>query len=149
MSSQSPIRVFVAHAFRKDPDYLRVFEYLESREHFLYLNTSNPDEPAAGREGQKEVLRNQIRAAEIMVLPVTIYEADRDLVTFQMDVAGAFDKPIIALKSFGDTVVLQKAVIERAADIVEWNERTLIDAVRRHARHEDTSRWDVVDFNLD
>ncbi len=150
MSDSSPIRVFVSHLFEKHPDYLRVFEYLESREKFLYLNVSDPDrKPQGDKEALKEELRSQIKASEVMVLPVTIFELNPDLVTFQMDCAGAFGKPIIGVKSFGETVVIQKAVLERVADVVEWDARTLVDALRQHARHEKTARWDVVDFKLD
>lgn len=150
MSDASPIRVFVSHLFEKHPDYLRVFEYLESRERFLYLNVSNPDHmPGGGKEGLKDELRNQIRTSEVMVLPVSIYELNRDLVTFQMDCAGAFNKPIIGVKSFGDTVVIQKIILERAADVVEWNARSLVDAIRHHGRHENTAHWDTVEFKLD
>jgi hypothetical protein len=150
MSDSSPIRVFVSHLFEKHPDYLRVFEYLESREKFRYLNVSDPDrKPEGGKEALKDELRNQVKASEVMVLPVTIYELNPDLVTFQMDCAGAFSKPIIGVKSFGETVVIQKAVLDRVADVVEWEARTLVDALRQHARHEKTVRWDVVDFKLD
>ncbi len=34
-------------------------------------------------------------------------------------------------------------------EIVEWNERSIADAIRRQARHEDTTRWDTIDFKLD
>jgi hypothetical protein len=150
MSDAGPIRVFVSHLFEKHPDYLRVFEYLESREKFLYVNVSDPDrKPPGGKEALKEELRNQIKASEVMVLPVTIFELNPDLVTFQMDCAGAFSKPIIGVKSFGETVVIQKPVLDRVADVVEWEARTLVDALRQHARHEKTARWDVVEFKLD
>jgi hypothetical protein len=150
MSDASPIRVFVCHLFEKHPDYLRVFEYLESRERFQYLNMSDPDKlPGGGKEALKDELRNQIKAAEAMILPVSIFDRDRDLVTFQMDCAGAFSKPIIAIKSFGGTVVIHKVILERAADVVDWNARSLVDALRQHARHENTARWDVVEFKLD
>jgi hypothetical protein len=66
-----------------------------------------------------------------------------------MDFAGAFSKPIVGVKSFGETVVIPKIVLDRVADIVEWEARTLVDALRQHARHESTVRWDVVDFKLD
>ena len=36
-----------------------------------------------------------------------------------------------------------------ADEIIEWNERSIADAIRRQARHEDTGRWDVIDFKLD
>jgi hypothetical protein len=150
MSDSGPIRVFVSHLFEKHPDYLRVFEYLESREEFVYMNVSDPDrKPQGGKEAIKEELRSQIKASEVMILPVTIFDLDPGLVTFQMDCAGAFGKPIIGIKSFGETVVIQKTMLERAADIVEWEARTLVDALRLHARHEKTARWDVVDFKLD
>ncbi|MSR09673.1 MAG: hypothetical protein EXR82_09170 [Gammaproteobacteria bacterium] len=150
MSDAGPIRVFVSHLFEKHPDYLRVFECLESRERFLYLNVSNPEQlPGGGKEDLKDELRAQIKASEVMVLPVSIYAMNRDLVTFQMDCAGAFNKPIVGIKSFGATVVLEKLVLERAADIVDWDARTLVDAIRQHARHENTARWDIVEFKLD
>ncbi|MCE7904091.1 MAG: hypothetical protein DYH20_16075 [Gammaproteobacteria bacterium PRO9] len=150
MADSSPIRVFVSHLFEKHADYLRVFEYLESREKFLYLNVSNPEAmPAGGKEAMKDELRNQIKAGEAMILPVSIFDQNRDLVTFQMDCAGAFSKPIIAIKSFGETVILPKIVMERAAEVVEWDARTIVDALRQHARHENTARWDVVEFKLD
>jgi hypothetical protein len=150
MSDASPIRVFVSHLFEKHPDYLRVFEYLESREKFHYLNVSNPDPiPGAGKELLKDELRSQIKASEVMVLPVSIYDLNRDLVTFQMDCAGAFNKPIIGVKSFGETVVIQKIILDRVADVVEWDARSIVDALRHHARHENTARWDTVEFKLD
>ena len=150
MSDASPIRVFVSHLFEKHPDYLRVFEYLESREKFHYLNVSNPDPvPGASKEALKDELRSQIKSSEVMVLPVSIYDVNRDLVMFQMDCAGAFNKPIIGVKSFGETVVIQKIILDRAADVVEWDARTLVDALRHHARHENTARWDIVEFKLD
>ena len=37
---------------------------------------------------------------------------------------------------------------KRAAEVVGWNERLIIDAVRRQARHEDTVRWDTIEFKL-
>lgn len=150
MSDASPIRVFVSHLFERHPDYLRVFEYLESREKFHYLNVSNPEAtPAGGKEGLRDELRSQIKASEVMVLPVSIFDLNRDLVTFQMDCAGAFSKPIVGVKSFGETVVIQKIILDRAADVVDWDARSLVDALRQHARHEDTARWDVVEFKLD
>lgn len=150
MSEKSPIRVFVCHLFEKHADYLRVFEYLESRDNFSYVNVSNPEHaPGGGREGLKDELRNQIKASEVVVLPVTLYDLDRDLVMFQLDCAGAFNKPIVAIKAFGETVILQRAVMERAADLVEWNARSIVDALRQHARHENTAQWDVVEFKLD
>jgi hypothetical protein len=37
-------------------------------------------------------------------------------------------------------------LVERVKEHIEWNERDIVDALKRQARLEDTSRWDVIDF---
>lgn len=85
MSESNPIRVFVVHTFSEHPDYVRVFEYLESRPNFYYHNCSNPAaSPASGdSEAIKSELRRQIELAEIVILPVTLFTTNPVLVTFQ------------------------------------------------------------------
>jgi hypothetical protein len=39
-------------------------------------------------------------------------------------------------------------LVKRASEVIGWNERLMIDAIRRQARHEDTARWDVIEFKL-
>ena len=151
MSEQDPYRVFVTHAFQDDEDYQRVFEYLESRDNFFYLNSSDIGKapPSADPEAVKEELRNQMKPAEVVIMPVAVFDAHPDLVAFQLDVAEAFGKPIIGVQSFGDTVAIRKDVIDRCADFIEWNERTMIEAIKRHGRNEETSQWEVIEFDLD
>lgn len=150
MSEKDPFRVFVVHVFQENEDYRRVFEYLESRDNFFYRNTSNPEEmPAGGGEAIKEELRNQMKDAEIIVFPLAISEIDPGLVAFQLDYAGATKKPILGIESFGGTVAIDKATLDRCDDVIEWNERTMISAIKRLARGEDSSQWETVEFTLD
>ena len=99
MSEAKPIRIFVAHVFTEHPDYLRVFEYLESRPNFFYQNCSHPASRPAGEDSEqlKEELRRQIQLAEIMVLPVTLFAVNPVLSTFEVDAAkvqGVFKQPV-------------------------------------------------------
>lgn len=151
MSEKNPIRVFAVHLFQADIDYQRLFEYLESRDNFFYLNTSNPDNmpETGGQDAIKEELRKQMETAEIVVLPVSVYDRNPDLVRFQMDCAQAAKKPLLAIRSFGGTVVIHKEVLNRVDDLVEWNDRVIIDTIRRLARNEDTARWEVLEFDPD
>lgn len=151
MSEKDPIRVFVSHLFEADADYLRVFEYMESRDRFFYLNTANPDDlpTEPGSDPMKATLLAQIQRAEIIVLPVATFERNTDLVRYQMDAAQANKIPILAVRSFGGTVAIPKEVLDRADDLVEWNDRVITDAVRRLARNEDTAQWEVIEFDLD
>jgi hypothetical protein len=42
-----------------------------------------------------------------------------------------------------------KAILDLANEVVEWDERGLVDALRKQARHEETTRWDTIEFKLD
>jgi len=147
VSENNPIRLFVTHAFIRHADYLRVFEYLEDATRFFYLNTSDPEAPPGpGPEGLQDVLRSQISEAAVVLALSGLYEAHRDLVQFQLDCAGALDRPVVAVEPFGGALPMPEAVRARADEVVRWNDREIVDALRRQARHEDTQRWEVIDF---
>lgn len=149
ISQQNPARVFVCHAFAPADDYDRVFEYLESSRNFYYRNCSNPELRVTDRDAMRDELRKQISLAEVVIVPSGIYRQNQELIDFQLNCAKGMDKPIIVLEPFG---VKEKLAVQLEAlgdEIIEWNERTIADAVRRQARHEETARWDVIDFKLD
>jgi hypothetical protein len=150
MSEKNPIRIFVTHTFAENPDYLRVFEYLESSPNFFYVNCSAPQSlPATGgKEALKEELRKQIKNAEVAIVLAGMYIDNRDWVTYQMDAAQAVDLPLVVVEPFGGMVKMPPELASRAAEVVGWNERNIIDAVRRQARHEDTARWEVIEFDM-
>lgn len=147
MSEQNPIRVFVTHAFSESDDYLRIFEFLECVDRFYYLNVSKPEEvPSGGMDEIKDVLIQQIKAAEAVFLLPSLYETQPDLVEFMMDGADACSTPMIVIRPYGQVSETPKVLIDRANEHIEWNAREMVDAVKRQARLEDTARWDVVDF---
>lgn len=151
MSQRDPIRVFVTHAWEDSDDYVRVFEYLESARNFFYRNCSTPDRPPSGasQEAQREDLRRQIGEAEIMIALESLYAAQPDLLMFQLHYAKACDKSVVLLPRFGRESSVPKLFEGLIDEIVAWDERALVDAVRRQARHEDTTRWDTIEFKLD
>jgi len=151
VSENNPFRVFVCHVFQENEDYQRVFEYLESRDNFFYINYSNTENmPASGgAEAIKEELRNQIKESEVLILPLAMSEVNPDLIGFQLDYAQASNKPILGIQAFGGTVAINKALLDRCDDVIEWNERTIISGIKKLARNEDTAMWETVDFNLD
>jgi hypothetical protein len=150
ISQQNPVKIFVAHGFQQDEDYLRVFEYLESSHNFFYLNCSSPDYRGSPEsDAAKNELRRQIALAEVVVIPSSLFTKYRDLVNFEVNCAKGLEKPVVVLEAFG---VKEKMPVQLEAlgdEIVDWNERTLVDAIRRQARHEETTRWETVDFKLD
>jgi len=151
VSESNPIRVFVTHTFQESDDYLRVFEFLESMERFFYVNCSKPEEvpDSGGLEAIKEVLIAQIKASEAVVVLSSLYAEQTELVRFQMDVADANDIPMIAIRPFGGMLESDEELVARAKEHIEWNEREIVDALKRQARLEQTNRWDVIEFDMD
>jgi hypothetical protein len=150
MSQANPIRLFVTHAWENSDDYLRVFEYLESSRNFFYRNHSTPDRrPAGEKEALREDLRRQIAPVEVVIGLSSLYATHQDLLTFQLTFAQASHKPVVLMKAFGARKDVPKAILDLADEVVEWDERALVDAIRRQARHEETTRWDTIEFKLD
>jgi len=148
VSESNPIRVFVTHSFEETDDYLRVFEFLESVDRFFYLNTSKPENvpTTGGIDAIKDELITQLKEAEAMIVLPSLYESKGNLARFLMDAADAQNKPMIAIRPFGQTAETPKEVTERCKETVDWNDREMVDALKRQARGEDTQRWETVDF---
>jgi hypothetical protein len=150
VSQKNPIRLFVCHVWKEDDDYHRIFEYLESVDNFFYRNTSTPENrPQGDKEAMRNDLRKQIGDAEAVVLPSQLYRKHTDWVEFQLHCAKAFDKPVIVLEPFGTHETIAPAVLELGDEVVPWDKRQLVDAIKRQARHEETTRFDTIEFKLD
>ena len=151
MSEKDPVRLFVTHNFEEHEEYSRVFEYLESRDNFFYFNFSDPDASpeSGGMEGLQETIRQQLKNVEIALFPVGIHMSNPKLIDFELRCAQAFDKPILAIKAFGGTQNIPKAALDMADEIVEWNDRTITEAIGRLARGENKGKWDVIEFDMD
>ncbi len=150
MSQANPVRLFVTHAWENSDDYLRVFEYLESARTFFYKNYSTPDKrPTGDKEALREDLRRQIAPVEAVIALSSLHATQPDLLTFQLLYAQANHKPVLLLKPFGGKGEAPKAILDIVDEVVAWDERALVDAIRRQARHEETTRFDTIEFKLD
>lgn len=151
MSQENPIRVFVTHAWEEADDYLRVFEYLESARKFFYKNLSAPDlrPRTGGQDAEREELRRQMANAEVVIALASLGSEHLDTLTFQLNYAKACDKPVVLLPYFGSDTGVAKGLQSLVDETARWDERSLADATRRQARHQDTTRWDTIEFKLD
>ncbi len=150
MSEDNPIRIFVTHTFSDHPDYSRVFEYLESATNFFYKNCSDPSQAPAsgGQEAWKKALREQIQAAEIVLLPAGMYTEHQDTLTYQMIAAQAAKIPIVALEPFGGVEEIHADIATEVQGTVGWNERLIVDVIRQHARGVDPNRYETIEFEM-
>lgn len=151
MTENDPIRLFVTHLYAPDESYFRVFEYLESTPNFYYRNLATPEKPPRSKEKEaiREDLRRQMSDAEVVVLLSSLHGRDPVLIEFQALYAQSCDKPLVVMEPFGTDTQMPAKLREMADEVVAWNGRDMADAIRRQARHEDTTRWDVIEFKLD
>ena len=147
MSERDPIRVFATHCFEENDDYLRVFEFLESVDRFYYLNVSKPENVPAegGAQALRDELIAQIKQSETVLLLASVYGQRPDLVRIMMDVAKASEIKMIGIRPYG-LQDMPEEIVERAQEVIGWNDREMVDAIMRYARGEETARWEVIDF---
>jgi hypothetical protein len=151
VTENNPIRLFVTHLYAPDEAYFRVFEYLESQPNFFYQNLATPEKPPRSKEKEaiREDLRRQMAEAEVIVLLSSLHARDPVLIEYQGLYAQSCDKPLVVMEPFGTTEAVPAKLREMADEVVPWNGREMADAIRRQARHEDTTRWDTIEFKLD
>ena len=148
VSENNPINVFASHTFSENDDYLRLFEFLESVDRFYYINVSKPENipTTGGLQAIKDELIEQIKGSEAVFILSSVYEQQQDIASFIMDVAEANNKSMIAIRPFGGMSEMAPEMVERCQEHIKWNDREMVDALRRQARGEDTQRWEVLDF---
>jgi hypothetical protein len=133
----------------KDEDYLRLFEYLESTTNFFYSNVCDPDESPEGETVAQRRTRvlNAMKSAEVLVVLSGAYEGHREWYDFEVQAAGAHDVPIVVIEPFGPQDAPEE-LKAKAEQVVGWNSRTIEDAIRMAARHDDTKRFDMIEFDM-
>jgi hypothetical protein len=148
MSESNPIRVYAVHGWLKDEDYVRLFEYLESAAGFYYRAVSNPEPPLAdGVAARRTLINEALKDAECVVCAAGIWDRFNDWARFTLDAARVQDLPVIAIEHFGPKNI-DIHLKAQAAATVGWDSRSIVDAIRQEARHEDTRRFDTIEFKL-
>jgi len=150
MTSKAPIRLFVAHTFAEHEDFYKVIEYVETKESFMYVNTASVAKPAvSSQDALQDELCKQIALAEVIIVPVNIYKSNPELIDYQLRVAGNFGTKVMGLRPFGVDAELPKALRDCCAEVVEWESRRMIAAIKKLARNEEIPAYEVIEFTLE
>lgn len=150
MSERNPIRLYAVHGWHRDEDYARLFEYIESADNFFYRALSDPDAVSTQGDGvaaRRSLISDALKEAECVVCSAGTWERFNDWARYTVESARRLDLPVVAIEHFGpkDMDVRLKGF---AAETVGWDSRSIVDAIRREARHEDTTRFDTIEFDL-
>jgi hypothetical protein len=150
INQANPLRLFVSHHWQDDEDYHRVFEFLEAADHFYYRNCARPETPRPlTGEAMREALRAEIGASEAVVLLAAQYSKNAETLQFMSTFAQSIRKPVLVLRHFGIATPVPVPLQQGASELLDWDGRALIAALRHHGRGEDIATWDTVEFTLD
>ena len=150
MSEKNPIKLYAVHGWIRDEDYSRLFEFIESADNFFYRALSNPEAqlgPGDGVAARRTAIVEALKDTECVVCAAGTWERFNDWARYTLDAARAADLPVVAVEHFGPQN-MDSRLKGYAAEVVGWDSRSIVDAIRRQARHEDTTRFDTIEFDL-
>jgi hypothetical protein len=127
-------RVFISHAWDYD-EYHKIKEFLDVTANFVYRNYSVPyDNPLDIRNEIKlrKSLRQLVKMCQIVLIPAGMEINFRAFIQYELMIAQKFDKPIIGIIPRGAQRI-PRLISDSASEIVGWNRKSIVDAIRRHA----------------
>lgn len=141
MPSLKTYDLFISHAWKYGDDYNRLVNLLDNASNFKYRNYSAPeDNPLKNTDGSDVTNKSEITfSIERKINPVNVvlvisgmYYNNRDWMQKELDIAVNKNKPIIAIKPWGNSIIPQ-AISDVAADTVGWNTDSIVDAIRKYS----------------
>ena len=126
--------IFICHDWEYSDDYHRLCEFLDGAPNFQWENRSVPGHDPLDTDADLQYnLRNQIRPANVMLVPAGMYTAHSVWMDWEMNFARRIGKPILGVAPWGSQIV-PRAVQDNASEIIGWRQDSIVDAIRRHSR---------------
>ena len=133
--------LFISHAWKYGDEYTRLENLLKNANNFYYRNYSAPsDKPLHNLDSTDVITKAQIEnAIKRKISPVNVvlvvsgmYANNRYWMEKEIRTAILLNKPIIAVKPYGNTLIPD--YIRACADeVVNWNTESIVSAIRRRA----------------
>lgn len=133
--------LFISHAWKYGSDYDRLVNLLDNASAFYYRNYSAPsDKPLHNLNSTDVKTKSQIKnAIERKIAPVNavlvisgMYANNREWMEEEIRIAQKFNKPIIAIKPYGTTII--PTYIQSIANVVvNWNTDSIVSAIRQYS----------------
>lgn len=131
--------IFISHAWRHCSHYEGLVGHLEEAKLFWMADYSvppwkpvvDPESPITKGHLKKE-LTEQIRPSSVVLIIAGMWVSYKEWIQYEIDEALRMKKPIIGVKPWGQERI-PDAVSSSANEIVGWNAKSIIEAIRRHA----------------
>jgi len=128
--------LFISHSWAYSDAYEKLVALLDKDENFIYKNYSVPkDDPVHTKGTDKELydaIKEQISHASVVLILAGVYSSYSKWIDKEIKIAQTEfeeEKPIIAIEPWGAEKTSKK-VKEAANQIVKWNSKSIIDAIK-------------------
>ncbi len=135
MPALKQYQLFISHSWKYNFQYENLMQLLREAKRFYFLDYSVPkDDPLqVSPYGLYSALENQIKHANVFIIIAGKNIAYSDTIQDELNIAKKYNKPIIAIKPFGNTIIPTLA-INYATDIIGWNTLSVVEAIRKYAK---------------
>lgn len=133
--------LFISHAWKYGDDYDRLINLLDNAPYFSYRNYSAPKDkplkttlgnPVRGASGIASAIENKIRPVNCVIVLAGMYANNREWMEEEIRVALKYNKPIIAIKPWGNTR-MPEYIQANCTAVVGWNTSSIVEAIRKHS----------------
>lgn len=127
------IHIFISHSWGYDDHYNKVKEWISSAGWNISdysIPRSNPLDTKTNAQLRNGIIEH-IRHASIVIICAGMYDSYSNWIQFEIDTALAMNKPVIAVKPWGNVRI--PAAIQNNSDkilVVNWQKDSVISGIR-------------------
>lgn len=142
--------LFISHAWGYTTEYDAFVKLIKPDLEFSWKNLSVPKtnplqtlfELRRSYRSLVKQLDEEINKADCFLVLAGMYAAHSGWIQSEIEAAKEFGVPIIAVRPFG-AERLPEAATHAAVEDVAWNRKSVISAIRRHARQSKSAMWPI------
>ena len=131
--------IFISHSWQYEEQYKRLCGLLDKASYFDYKNYSVPKDNPVHTNGTEKQLREAISRhmspSSIVLILAGVYSTYSKWIKKEIKIAKdgfSSQKPIIGIKPRENTNISTE-VRDNAVEIVNWNTKSIVDAIKKHA----------------
>lgn len=126
--------LFISHSWAHSDAYEKLINLLDEGHGFYYRDYSvpkyDPIHDASNDRQLREAIRNQMQHASCVLILSGVYSTYSKWINIEIELAQSMGKKIIAICPWGSERT-STAVKEVADEIVNWNSKSIINAIRK------------------
>ena len=137
MPALKTYRLFISHSWTYGDAYEKLVKFFDEHPNFTWVNYSVPkDDPIHTATNEAELyaaIKAQIAPVNCVVMLAGVYSTYSKWINKEIQISKTdYSKPIIAVEPWASEKT-SKIVKDNADEIVKWQSKSIVDAIRNHA----------------